>query len=69
MQDEYGRPVMRLDDDDRKLGYYSPRDNMTLHVRTFARREPPAACMHTAEGRTVWGWESPVGADVAGAAP
>ena len=32
LKDERGTPVAVLDDDSRKLGYYSPRDGFTLHV-------------------------------------
>ena len=32
LKDERGTPVAALDDDSRKLGYYSPRDGFTLHV-------------------------------------
>lgn len=32
LKDEAGRPVAALDDDSRKLGFYSPRDGYTLHI-------------------------------------
>lgn len=32
LKDERGRLVAPLDDESRKLGYYSPRDGWTLHV-------------------------------------
>jgi len=32
LRDEAGSPVASLDDDTKKLGFYSPRDGFTLHV-------------------------------------
>lgn len=32
LKDERGRLVAAMDDDSRKLGYYSPRDGWTLHI-------------------------------------
>lgn len=32
LKDEHGRLVAAMDDDSRKLGYYSPQDGWTLHV-------------------------------------
>ena len=32
LKDERGRLLACLDDDSRKLGFYSPRDGYTLHI-------------------------------------
>lgn len=60
LKDERGRLLAALDDDTRKLGFYSPRDGFTLHIIDTDPTSLSGACWGRGDG-SCGRWEGGLG--------